>query len=150
MAENTYGYQRRLIPLQQPTRNKRTQSESKNKQPTKANEDKADMGPKKDIPSAERSKVYLGTYQEPSKRATKRTREVAKDKAGLATKRKDNRAEKDRCISYPSIEEKVEAMHPRLSGYAISSAGLYPLSSQAISSRKGGLRIRRGEAYQRY
>ena len=77
----------------------------------------------------------MGTYHEPSKRATKQTRKAAKDKVDLATKTKDNRARKDRCISCPTIKEKVEAMHPRLSGYAISS-GLYPLPNQAILSRR--------------
>ena len=53
----------------------------------------------------------------------------------LATQTKDNRARDHRCISYITNEEKIEAMHLRLSGYAISS-GLYPLPNQAISSRR--------------
>ena len=94
------------------------------------------MGTKTDIPSAKRSKIYLGTYHEPSKRATKKqTRRAAQDKVDLATKTKDNRARKDRCISCITIEEKIKAMHLRLNGYAISS-GLYPLPNQAISSRR--------------
>ena len=116
--------------------------------PTKADKDKADMGTKTDIQSANKSKIYLGIYYEPSERATKKqTRRAAQDNMDLATQTKDNRARKDRCISYITIEEKIEAMHLRRRDYAISS-GLYPLPNQSISSRR--TQNRKGEAYRRY
>ena len=83
----------------------------------------------------------MGTYYEPSNRATKKqTRRAAQDHMGLATQTKDNRARDHRCISYITIEEKIEAMHLRLSGYAISSA-LYPLPNHIVqedSESEGG------------
>ena len=100
--------------------------------PTKAHQDKADMGTKTDISSAENSKIHLDTYQEPSKRANKQqTGRATQGHMDLATQTKDNRGRDHRCISYITNEEKIEAMHLRIIGYAVSS-GLHPLPNQAI------------------